>query len=228
MPPGTNSTLPQALQQSLLFAVLLALGLVLVGRLLVPGISLISTTGAVAILLGYGALSSFYPTRLHRRQPVILRFATVFGLGAGAVFAGEIILEYLLLPADNSVYGKVEFGLVFLTYFAAGFASAFRTRSVKNAALTSIAAAVVASLLWLIVLLAIFYVFRGSERQTLVLRAEGDYEDFARSRVGDFNVFIMEDFMGATFFHLLLGPVVAGMLGMLGGLLGKLAAALRK
>jgi len=52
------------------------------------------------------------------------------------------------------------------------------------------------------------YAFRGSPRQVLVLRAEGNYEDFARSGMSDFNVFIMEDFMGATFFHLLLGLVV--------------------
>jgi hypothetical protein len=62
----------------------------------------------------------------------------------------------------------------------------------------------------------------------LVLRAEGDYEDFARSGMSDFNAFIMEDFMGATFFHLLLGLVVAAVLGVLGGLLGKAVGRFQK
>jgi hypothetical protein len=122
----------------------------------------------------------------------------------------------------------VEFGTVFLLYFASAVVSALRSRSVKNAVLTSVASAFIASLLWVIVVLAVFYAFRGSPRQALVLRAEGDYEDFARSGMSDFNAFIMEDFMGATFFHLLLGPLVAAVLGVLGGLLGKAIASCRK
>jgi hypothetical protein len=37
----------------------------------------------------------------------------------------------------------------------------------------------------------------------------------------DFNAFIIEDFLGAGFFHLLLGSILATMLGAIGGLLGK-------
>jgi hypothetical protein len=37
----------------------------------------------------------------------------------------------------------------------------------------------------------------------------------------DFNTFIMEDLLGAGFFHLLLGPILAAILGILGGLLGQ-------
>jgi hypothetical protein len=152
----------------------------------------------------------------------------IFGLLAGAVFGGEIILEYILLPTDNSHYGMVEFGTVFVLYFASAFVSALRSLSIKNAVLTSVASAFTASLLWVITLLAVFYAFRGSPRQVLVLRAEGDYEDFARSGMSDFNAFIMEDFMGATFFHLLLGLVVAAVLGVLGGLLGKAVGRFQK
>ncbi len=49
-----------------------------------------------------------------------------------------------------------------------------------------------------------------------------------RSGMSDFNAFIMEDFMDATFFHLLLGPLVAAVLGLLGGLLGKAIALFQK
>lgn len=220
--------LPNCLQKSLLFGVLVALALVIAGRLLVPAASLLSTIAASTILLAYGAMAVLCPFRLHRRHPAILHWAVIFGLLAGAVFAGEIILEYILLPTDNSRYGMVEFGTVLALYFASAFVSALRLRSIKNAALTSVASAFIASLVWVIMVLVVFYAFRGSQRQVLVLRAEGDYEDFNRSGMSDFNAFVMEDFMGATFFHLLLGLLVAAVLGFLGGLLGKAVARFQK
>jgi hypothetical protein len=173
-------------------------------------------------------MAVFYPLRLHQRHPGILRQAVVFGLLAGAVFSGEIILEYILLPADNSRYGMVEFGSVFVLYFTAGFVSALRSGKIASAALTSVACAFIASLIWVIVVLTIFYAFRGSPRQEQVFRAEGNYEDFTRSGMSDFNVFIMEDFMGAVFFHLLLGLLVAAILGTFGGLLGKMVVRFRE
>jgi hypothetical protein len=210
-----------SLQKSLLFSVLIALALVIAGRLLVPTTSFVSVAAASASLIGYGGMAAWGPAWLDRRHPAILRGAITFGLLAGAVFAGEIVLEYVLLPARNSVFGQVEFGTAFGLYFVAAFVTALRTRSVNNAILTSVASAFIASLVWVITVLTVFYVFRGSTRQGQVLRAEGDYEDFARSGMSDFNAFIMEDFMGATFFHLLLGPLMAAVLGFLGGLLGK-------
>jgi hypothetical protein len=46
--------------------------------------------------------------------------------------------------------------------------------------------------------------------------------------MSDFNTFVMEDFLGAGFFHLLLGPIVASGLACLGGLVGKGLAPVRK
>jgi hypothetical protein len=219
-----NSAVPNYLRKSLLVAVLVAVALVIAGRVLVPATSFISTTGACVMLVAYGGLAACCPIRLHRRDPNILRWAAIFGLLAGAVFAGEIILEYISLPTNNSHFGMVEFGAVFALYFASGFVAALLSLSVRNAVLTSVASAFIASLIWVITVLAVFYAFRGSPRQELVLRAEGDYEDFARSGMHDFNAFIIEDFMGAIFFHLLLGLLVAAVLGVLGGLFGKTIA----
>jgi hypothetical protein len=36
----------------------------------------------------------------------------------------------------------------------------------------------------------------------------------------DFNAFIVQDFWGAGFFHLLLSPIIASILGSIGGLFG--------
>ena len=219
---------PRHLRKALLLGVAIAVVLVMNGRLLAPAMSWFSTISALAVLLAYGGLAVFYPVRLHRQHPDILVNAVLFGLLAGMVFAAEIILEYVLLPADNSRYGRIEFGAVFLLYIVAAFIVAFRSRSIGNGVLTSVACSFIASLVWVIAVLAVFYAFRGSPRQVLVLRAEGDYDDFTRSGMSDFNAFVMEDFMGATFFHLSLGLLVAAALGALGGLLGKICARLRK
>ena len=224
MQATSNPTPAGYLQKTLLVGVAAALVLVMTGHLLVPAMSSRSTLAAVVILLAYGGMAAFCPGRLHHWNPDILRVAVLFGLLAGSVFTGEIILEYVLLPTDNSRYGMVEFGAVFALYLTSALVSALRSRSLANAVLTSVAAAFIASLVWVLVVLVVFYAFRGSSRQILVLRAEGDYEDFSRSGMSDFNAFIMEDFMGAAFFHLLLGPLVSAVLGIFGGLLGKALA----
>src|SRR5450631_4054229 len=113
MQPADSLVLPNYLRRSLLFGVLAALALVIAGCLFVPATSFLSTIGASTILLAYGAMAALCPIRLHRRHPDILHWAMIFGLLAGAVFGGEIILEYILLPTDNSHYGMVEFGTVF-------------------------------------------------------------------------------------------------------------------
>ena len=161
MQEPASPLLPHFVRKSLLFGVVVALALVISGRLLVPGMSFGSTLAAVVILLAYGGLAASCPVWLHRRHPGVLRWGIVFGLLAGAVFVAEIVLEYVLLPPDNSRYGVAEFGLVFLFYFASAVVSAVRLRSIKDAALTSVTSAFIASLIWVITLLVVFYAFRG-------------------------------------------------------------------
>ena len=88
--------------------------------------------GVCVILTLYGVAAVWLPPRLGLRQPWLLRAAITFGLLAGAVYAGEIVLEYLLLPADNTPYGLVEFGAIFLLYFAAGLYSAWRSGRARD------------------------------------------------------------------------------------------------
>jgi hypothetical protein len=76
--------------------------------------------------------------------------------------------------------------------------------------------------------LLIFYIFRGSARQALVFTAAGNYADFAWSGMQDFNAFMMEDFFGGGFFHLVLIPILAAILGTLAGLGGKGLLSIKK
>lgn len=156
MRPAAEAILPRSLQKMLLAGVGATIALVILGRLLVPGISFRSMIGALFILVAYGGMAAVCPSRLHRQSPDILCGAVTFGLLAGAVFAGEIILEYIFLPTDNTRYGIAEFGLVFALYTISSLRAGLRSRSVRNAILTAVACAFIASLIWAIATLSVF------------------------------------------------------------------------
>ena len=177
--------------------------------------------GVLLVLAAYATLAAWGSPRLERLDPRLPRLALAFGLLAAAVYAAEIVLEYLLLPSDNTSYGLVEFGLVFLCYLLAGLIAARQTRRARWGLLAAVGAALISMALWYCALLAISYMMKGTPQQVLVFRAEGNYDDFARSGAVDFQAWVMEDFLGAGFYHLLLGPISAAILGGLGGLIGK-------
>ncbi len=213
-----------SIQKIFLFGLLLSMMLVVVGWIFTPT-RLLSIAGIYFILVVYGLVGiTIFP----RLAPEILRLVAVFGLLAGIVFAGEILLEYALLPADNTSWGLVEFGAVFAIYFLSGLWAAYRSGSIKQGMLAAILSAMLSSVIWLIFVLLTFYLFRGTMRQELVFKAEGNFEDFARSGMKDFNTFVMEDFLGAGFFHLLLSPLFAAIFGGIGSMLGKGIVLLRK
>lgn len=212
-------------QKGFLLGVLLGLILVLVSRIIVPATNFLSIAGAVLILVIYGLVGYFVFPRI---RPEILTSIGVFGLLAGIIFVSEILLEYAILPKDNTRWGTIEFGGVFLLYFMSALCVAYRYNGIKNGILAAVTTAMIGSAIWLIFVLLTFYLFRGTIRQELVFTAEGNFEDFARSGMTDFNTFVMEDFLGAAFFHLLLVPLIAAILGTIGSLLGKGIAHLTK
>jgi hypothetical protein len=177
-----------------------------------PQASLLSVAAAAAMLIGYGALGL---TLKSLRSSADLQASTIAGLAAGAVFAAEILLEYIFLPPNNVVWGYAEFGTVFLIYAFVAAWVASCGRPLGNAIRAAALAAVISSLIWCLVLLSTFYAYEGTSAQTAVLIAEGDPEDFIRSGMSDYRTFLIEDIFGATFFHLLLGPIIAAVLGLI-------------
>jgi hypothetical protein len=213
-------------RKGFLLAVLLGLALVLIGRLIFPSVGLLSLAGAGLILVIYGLAGYFgFP----RVRPEILKLASILGLLAGIIFAGEILLEYAILPKDNTSWGIIEFASVFVIYFLSSLVVAYHHKNLRAGILAAVVSSMLSSVIWLIFALLTFYLFRDTARQESVFMAEGNYADFARSGMSDFNTFVMEDFLGAGFFHLLLTPIIAIILGAIGGLLGKgLAQFLKK
>jgi hypothetical protein len=149
----------------------------------------------------------------------------MFGLATAAIYGAEMVLEYVLLPRDNTRYGLIEFGLVFLSYLTAGFVAALQTRRVRSGLPAAVGAALIGTLAWYIGLLAITYAMKGTQRQALVFRAEGNMEDFARSGAANFDAWLLQDLLGAGCYHLVLGVVIAAILGSVGGVIGRLLAA---
>ncbi len=202
-------------------AALIGLGLVIYPTTLSASADGLAGAGGVVLLLAvYGLVAFFGIPLTQRKDSRILRSAIIFGLIAGGIFVSEMLLEYLMLPSDNTTMGLIEFGTVFVLWLIAGMRVARQTGSTRRGALAAIWTAVISSLIWFSALLIISYAFRGTPQQAQVFRAEGSYQDFARSGMTDLDAFTMQDFLGAGFFHLLLGPLAAGILGTLGGLIG--------
>lgn len=215
---------------------LLLLGLIVIFALLIYGVfrfpsALSSPSGLVGvtgILAVYGLTIWFWIPSLEIREPQIIQTAMRSGLLIGAIFAVEMILEYILLPKDNTQMGLAEYGSVFLFFFLTGIYVAYRTSRFRDGLFTAIVSAMIGSVIWLTVVLLIFYLFHGTPQQAQVFRAEGNFEDFAQSGMTVFDAFIMQDFWGAGFFHSILLPLLAAVLGSAGSLIGIFFAWLRK
>jgi hypothetical protein len=210
------------MRRALLAGLALAAGLVVFGAITTRGFlrtveAWIAVVGVLAVLAAYAAAAIVAAPALGRRQPEARKVAIRFGVAAGVVYVAEVALEYALLPANNTAWGVVEFGTVFVLFFMAGASAPWRARRLAPGALSGLWAAMLSAVIWYVAVLSVFYLFRGGERQAAVLRAEGDFDDFRRSGLSNLQVFLMGDFLGAGFFHLLLSPLIGLLLGSLGG-----------
>lgn len=210
------------LQSILLIGIGLEIILYFYGYIITPGVKLLSILAVCLISLIYLIVVIFLLPKIERANHKILVVSSLFGSVAGFIFISETILEYVLLPKDNTLMGTIEFGSVFLLFFTSSLISSWNYKNFRHGVLTALSSSFISSITWVLITLIIFYIFHDSFRQEQVFRSEGNYEDFIRSGMSNFNVFIMEDFFGAVFYHSLLAPFVAGILGIIGGSIGKL------
>ena len=96
--------------------------------------------GVGLALSAYALLGFWGAKRLERGDGRLLQIAVGFGLVATAIYAAEIVLEYVLLPSDNTRYGYFEFGLVFLSYLTAGVIAGLQTRRARNGLMVAVGA----------------------------------------------------------------------------------------
>jgi hypothetical protein len=174
--------------------------------------------GDILILVIYGLLIRFWFSRLEQKVPQVIKAGWRSGLVIGVIF----------VPTDNSTMGLIEYSSVFVIFFAVSVWNAYQTGRFRNGVFAAIVSAMIGSILFLIAVLSIFYLFHGTPQQTQVFHAEGNFEDFAHSGTTDFDAFIMQDFWGAGFFHSILLPLLASILGGLGSLFGIFFTWIRK
>jgi hypothetical protein len=231
-----NASSPSAGRFAIVVRRAMLLGVATVAVLLAHGLVRFPTTlraspegvrglvGDLAILALYGCVAWFGPAATERSSPLTLRLGALGGVAAGAILGGEMLLEYVVLPENNAGMGLAAYGLVLVLYLALSLWAALCTRSFQHGVLAAAWSAAIGTQIWFISVLALFYLFHGTPQQALVFQAEGDLADLLHSGMGDLDAFMMQDFMGAEFFHSLLMPLVAAGLGMLGGGAGWLLA----
>ena len=85
----------------------------------------------------------------------------------------------------------------------------------------------IGTLLWFTVLLLTYYLFLNTPQEARGLQSDQVIVDFQRSGMGDLRAFIMQDYMGGGFFHMLGSPFIAAVLGGFGSLIVSVVARFR-
>jgi hypothetical protein len=77
--------------------------------MLFPAMNTLSVAAAVLVLLVYATITWVAPRRIEEKWPKLLSTGAPFGILAGFILVSEVLLEYILLPADNTRMGYVEY-----------------------------------------------------------------------------------------------------------------------
>jgi hypothetical protein len=214
----------------ILSAALIAYGLLRWPATLTSSAGMRSVAGAALILVVYALAAWFGLPATARAYPRLPGQSTAFGLLIGALFAAQMLYEYLapLNSDQDATLALVTFGTLFALFFLAGLIAATRSGAFRQGVLAAIWSALIGSLLWLILLWITYYAFVGTAYEANLLEIDQTNADFLRSGMSDLRAFIMQDYLGGSFFHLTLAPLLAAILGALGSLVGKGVAKLSR
>ncbi|GHJ43392.1 hypothetical protein Cs7R123_07340 [Catellatospora sp. TT07R-123] len=200
---------------------LAVLGIVLaiLGAVLFPaalgGGGLLALGGAIVAQAACVLLTRIGPLSPRRADPVVIRIGAVTGAVTGLLYGGEIVSEYVSSAVtDASVaLGWAIVGTLVVSSMVAAAVATVRLRSIRAGLTAAAYAAIAEYLVWYPFVLGAYYAMRHSASLERVWRAEGTYLDFARSGMSDIRAFVMQDFWGAGFFHLVAGLIIAGLFG---------------
>jgi hypothetical protein len=227
MSPEKNSTLVYWVQRGIVFGAILNLALIGYGLIRFPSTLTAGANGVkglvadLFILTAYAALGFIGARKTHQTHPATLRLGVRTGLAVALVYSVVVESEYIVHydARTGPMLGKAMVLAVFSLFFLAGILGAFGSGQIRLGVVAAVWSACVGTLIWFGLVLLTYYFFLGTSRQTHVLELE-NHDDFARSGMTDYRAFIMQDFMGACFYHLLISPVFAAILGTVGGMLG--------
>ena len=202
--------------------------LVFIGLLLYP--TTISAAGILAplapilILIVYATLGL---SQARVTPPSTLRIGVRIGLIIGLWFIASSIFEYIVVlnVSANQTTGLVTYAAVALLFLSAGFIGVRQDGHLRSGIVSALWSAVVGGLLWFLITFALLYLFKGSAHETNVQDLEM-LGDFQRSGMSDYSAFVMSDYFGAGFYHMILLPLASVIFGTLGAGLSKLWDAL--
>jgi hypothetical protein len=201
--------------------------LLILGVILYPIVlqadGLLGLGAATAILGVYGLLALRSPIALSKAEPRLVRGGMILGLISGAILSLDLVSGYLISHNDATNAGTylLAYGGFLLLRLGAGGWGAARTGQIRAGVTVALWCVLTALLIWFCVEFAAYYLFAQTASGAAFIRMEMA-ADFTRSGARDYAAFVMADFYGAGFFHLLLGLILGLLLGTVGALAGLL------
>lgn len=178
-------------------------------RTLVTEVAIVLAVYSVGVLIVTAATGPATQTAL--------RIGTRFGVGIGALQMLHLLVEnFANLRGATNTATTLSFMLAtFSLWGVAGFLASRSTRSLRRAVAASCWSAAVTMIITATFGLALMYAGVPS------LREVATWGEFARSGWTDVRAFAIANTLDAATSHLFIGPVVAVVVGIFGGLIGK-------
>ena len=178
---------------------------------------------ASLIVLLYGWLTLFSPISIGSGDTAVIQKGIMFGILAGVMLSVDLISGYLIHNGDTSARTSlVAYGLFFILITASAVRGFRQTGKFASGLTAALWCVLVALLIWFCVEFVAYYVFASTPSGMAFIQDEMQL-DFARSGATDYQAFVISDFYGAGFFHLLLGLIIALILGTIGAGIGRLS-----
>ncbi len=203
------------------------LALVLLALVLYPKVirsgGLIGASAAAFMVLSYGALALCSPIRPGNADKALWKSGAVMGTIGGFWLGGDLLSNYFVYRdgPTNSRISLVVYGCYVLLLMAVALRGVRWRGRLRDGLIAAAWYVILAQLIWVFAEWAGYYLLAQTPVGVRFIQTEMG-ADFARSQGNDFETFVVEDLFGATFFHLLLVGLVAGLLfGALAGGIGR-------
>ena len=178
---------------------------------------------AALIVLVYGWLALFSPIAIGRANTKVIRNGILFGLLSSIILSGDLISGYLIHDGNTSARTSlIAYGLFFILIIASAVRGFRQTGKFTSGLAAAVWCVLVALLIWFCVEFVAYYIFASTPSGMAFIQDEMQL-DFTRSGATDYQAFVISDFYGAGFFHLLLGLIIALILGSIGAGIGRLS-----
>ncbi|HEX7432388.1 MAG TPA: hypothetical protein VF326_01925 [Anaerolineaceae bacterium] len=221
--------------QRVLFGLILLDGaLVLLGLALYPSVlqegGLLGASAAILMVCLYGFLALYSPISIAKVPMQIWRTGAIAGTMGGIWLGLDLLSNYFIYRdgATNSKISLVVYGVYFLLMLVTAIRGSVITKRFVAGLTAALWYVLADQLIWFTVEFSSYYLFSRTAVGTVFIHEEM-YADFVRSGGHNFQTFVIGDFFGAGFFHLLLIGLVAVLLvGSIGAGIGKLISSRRQ